>query len=102
MIKEMMYGADEVRTRVSGATSDLHAADSEYHDDSYKSFCSERNVKAAQSKESSATKETKDTAFKHVIKVIPEDPKHVWRYIIYIKVHLKTCLLTLIYQGQIS
>ncbi len=48
--------AVEVRTRVNGATSDLRAADGGYHDDSYKSFCSERNVKAAQSKESCATK----------------------------------------------
>ncbi len=35
----------------SGANSELHTADGEYHNDCYKSFCCECNVKAAQSKE---------------------------------------------------
>ncbi len=70
--------ADGVRTRVSGATSDLHATDGENQDDCNKRFCSECNLKSAQSKEWGATKETEDTALKHVIKAMSEDAKDVW------------------------
>jgi hypothetical protein len=40
--------AEEVRVRISGALSDLHAADARYHRDCYSSFMSFRNIKAAQ------------------------------------------------------
>ena len=39
--------ADEVRTRLAGSVSDLHAAGGRYHDCCYKEFTSERNIAAA-------------------------------------------------------
>ncbi|KAG0712797.1 hypothetical protein GWK47_017681 [Chionoecetes opilio] len=50
--------ADNVRVRVNGALSDLHAADAQYHEDCYKTFTNHRNVSAAAGQEATQNQRT--------------------------------------------
>ena len=65
--------AEEVRVRIHGSMSDLHAADAQYHNDCYKKFISERNVAAARSSAKVEELRPTDVAFDHVIQQLNED-----------------------------
>ena len=69
--------AEEVRVRVNGAVSDLHAADGQYHDDCYKQFTNHKNVQAAVN---SATNvgEAGDSAFDALVEDMSVNKSHVW------------------------
>ncbi|KAG0714917.1 hypothetical protein GWK47_013182 [Chionoecetes opilio] len=58
--------ADNVRVRVNGVLSDLHAADTQYHEDCYKTFTNHSNVRAAAGLEATQTPE--DTSLNDVIR----------------------------------
>ena len=69
--------AHEVRIRVLGAPSDLHAADGQYHKDCYLLFMPKRNVQSACSKMVDQT-EDMDASFQDLIEVMNTDPFHIW------------------------
>ena len=69
--------AEEVRVRVSGAVSDLHAADGQYHDDCYKQFMNHKNVQAASNTATNFPKPD-DSAFDALIEDISVNKSHVW------------------------
>ena len=67
--------ASQVRVRVLGALSDLHAAYAQYHRDCYKSFSADRNICAA----SRYLPETDiDITFSRAVSAIEQDPKRFW------------------------
>ena len=66
--------ASEVRIRVLGAPSDLHAADAQYHKDCYYKFMPARNVQAAKVRHESDYSEN----FKNLIDCMNNEPNHVW------------------------
>ena len=68
--------ADEVRLRLQGAVSDLHAADAQYHLDSYRMFVSPRVIQAT-TKSSSSSKDV-DKGFLQVIKEMELDKNRPW------------------------
>lgn len=68
--------ADEVRLRIQGAVSDLHAADAQYHFDCYNVFVSPRVIQAA-SKTSSIPADV-DTAFSQVVEKMEQDKSQLW------------------------
>jgi hypothetical protein len=65
----------EVQTRLLGAVADLHAADACYQADCYKTFTSQRNIKASQACDTAATS---DTSFKQLTTDMSNDPSHIW------------------------
>ena len=68
--------ADEVRRRVQGAVSDLHAADGQYHLDCYNTFMAPRAVETdVKSSENTAVV---DTAFSKVVEEKERDKGHLW------------------------
>ena len=69
--------ADSVRVRVSGALSDLYAADGHYHRDCYKSFMGHRNVSTARTNVEQDDDDT-DNAFIALVGDVTEDKAHVW------------------------
>ena len=69
--------ADEVRIRIQGAVSDLHAADAIYHKDCCSKFMSERNVEYAK-KKAHLKKDTQDEAYNLVISDIKSNQSHIW------------------------
>ena len=68
---------EEVRIRLQGAVSDLHAADARYHQMCYRDFVNERNIKAAQNKldQTSSDKES----FNFLLRSIRMDPDRIWK-----------------------
>lgn len=68
--------ADEVRLRLQGAVSDLHAADAQYHLDCYNKFVSPRVIQAAN--KTSSTSEEVGAAFLQVIEEMEQDKKRLW------------------------
>lgn len=68
--------SDAVRSRVLGATSDLHAADAQYHADCHAKFFSKRNMKAAQA--TSSKEHENDLRFTKVVESVYKDPGKVW------------------------
>ena len=60
--------------RILGATTDLHAADAQYHELCYKKFANIRNVKAAVSN-SSNTAMTEDPSVAEVITTMKLSPQ---------------------------
>ena len=68
--------ADDVRLRVEGAVSDLHAADAQYHLDCYNAFMSPRSIEAATN--ARETSEDVDTAFLQVVEEMEQDKGHLW------------------------
>ena len=68
--------AHDVHLRVQGAVSDLHAADSQYHLDSYNSFMSPRAIEAATKRKN--TSADADTAFLQVVEEMEQDKGHLW------------------------
>ncbi|KAG0729000.1 hypothetical protein GWK47_031251 [Chionoecetes opilio] len=69
--------AAQVRIRVSGAISDLHAADARYHVACRTNFMSSRSTSAAV-KEAQADKPELDKGLQVVISILKEDMSHIW------------------------
>lgn len=68
--------ADDVRLRVQGAVSDLHAADAQYHLDCYNAFMSPRAIQASANTIKITT--DVDKAFLQVIEEMEHDKGHIW------------------------
>ena len=68
--------ANQVRVRVEGALSDLHAADARYHVNCMASFMSPKSISAA--KNASKEDENTDHAFDEVIGEMLKDKSHLW------------------------
>ena len=68
--------ANQVRVRVEGALSDLHAADVRYHVNCMASFMSPKSISAA--KNASKEDENTDPAFDEVIGEILKDKSRLW------------------------
>lgn len=69
--------AGEVRIRIQGAVSDLHAADARYHLDCRARFVTERAVKDAASTSTNASSDS-DEAFTYVVKTMEADMSKLW------------------------
>ncbi|CAH1798185.1 unnamed protein product, partial [Owenia fusiformis] len=67
-----------VEIRVSGAVSDLHAADARYHGKCYSSFLGTRNVSAAVSGASKIELNKTDLALEKVIEEVRNDTSRMW------------------------
>ena len=68
----------EVRIRLVGAQTDLHAADAQYHRDCNMSFMSAKNVLSAHYKAAHNASTSPDDSFQSLIDVMNGDPAHVW------------------------
>ena len=68
--------ANQVRVRVEGALSDLHAADARYHANCMASFMSPKSISAA--KNASKEDENTDPAFDEVIAEMLKDRSRLW------------------------
>ena len=66
--------AQQVRIRVEGAVSDLHAADAQYHKDCMSTLCGPRNIHSA----SHQSVQVEDEAFNRVIHDLNEDRTRIW------------------------
>ena len=66
--------AQQVRIRVEGAVSDLHAADAQYHKDCMSTFRGPRNIRSASHKPA----QVEDEAFNRVISDLNEDRTRIW------------------------
>ena len=73
--------ADEVRCRIEGSLSDLHAVEARYHKDCMSLFFSNRNRKYEQSQAASATQLEIDSGLKHLLKVMSSDKNRIWNSI---------------------
>ena len=71
--------ANDVKLRVQGAISDLHAADARYHEDCKSSFMAPRSVRAAAS--GTRPKETGDAAFQCTVARMSNEPSRIWNTI---------------------
>lgn len=72
--------ANEVRVRLSGAVTDLHAADAQYHNDCYKRFMSHKNIQAAAGTKSNVFLQD-DPALDALICEMEGKKSHVWNSI---------------------
>lgn len=72
--------ADEVRSRVLGSVSDLHASDARYHKDCMSRFFSNRKIPLMKADETntSCKKYHPDMALKHMITTLSNDQQRVW------------------------
>ena len=71
------HQADEVRIRLSGAVSDLQAADAQYHLDYYKTFMSKKNMNAVTNSVNNSAID-QDPAFDALVKDMSTDKSCVW------------------------
>ena len=72
----------EVRVRVLGAVSDLHAADTRYHAECKLNFMSPKHVRLAAAGSTLSSEQAKvDSAFEHVADVMLKDESHIWNSI---------------------
>ena len=69
--------ADDVRLRVQGADSDLHAVDEQYHLDCYNAFMSPRSIQASHNTSKTST-DVVDTAFLQVVEEMEREKGHIW------------------------
>lgn len=70
--------SEEVRIRVNGAISALHAADAQYHKVCYSKFVSERNVKAAITFHVRNIQfSLEDPAFKSITEAVEDTPQRI-------------------------
>jgi len=69
--------AEEVRIRISGATSDLHAADGQYRRDCYKRFFHSCNVQASIAADLQSV-DNEDLALSYVIKPMNKEYTRIW------------------------
>ena len=65
----------QVRIRVEGAVSDLHAADGQYHKECMSLFRGPRNIKYS---DSVKVEQAEDEAFTHVVNYLTEDLSRIW------------------------
>lgn len=72
--------ANEIRVRIQGAVSDLHAAEARYHRDCMSRFLSNRNV-TPDVQDTLPTQTVEDLALKHVVKVISDNKDCIWNSI---------------------
>ena len=72
--------AGEVRMRIQGATSDLHAADARYHLDCRTQFVAEKSVKIAASKSTGEVSDA-DQALTDLIKEMEDNMSKLWNSI---------------------
>ena len=70
--------AEEVRSRVVGSVSDLHAAEARYHRDCMCRFFAKRQLPTAQEGQSQTSDYQPDMALKHVVTTLSSDQKRVW------------------------
>ncbi len=70
LLQKCITWADEVRCRVKGALSDLHAVEACYHRDCMSLFFSNRNRKHEQSQSVSAIQLEIDSGLEHLMKVM--------------------------------
>ena len=72
--------AEQVRLRLEGAVSDLHAADAIYHKQCYSGFAASRSVKSATRRAvvSVLDDEENDVSFTQVTKDMKDDPSRIW------------------------
>ena len=72
--------ARDVRIRIQGAISYLHAADAIYHKECYALFIASRSISAAVNKSSCSSNESgvSDPAFQMVVDAISGNPSHIW------------------------
>ena len=68
--------ADDVRLRVQGADSDLHAADEQYHLDCYNALMSPRSIQASHNTSKTST-DVVDTAFLQVFEEMEGEKGHI-------------------------
>ena len=68
----------QVRLRIEGTVSDLHAADTQYHKDCMSSFRGPRNVKSSAAQENEMSQ---DEAFMCVVDDLREDLSRIWNSI---------------------
>ena len=66
--------AEQVKLRVEGALTDLHAADAQYHKDCMSNFRGTRNLQYVSKK----SEQQEDNAFIQVIKLLTEDRSRIW------------------------
>lgn len=76
--------SEEVRVRISGAVSDLHAADGQYHHDCCKQFMSEKNIQATAAAKSAPI----DPAFMALTEDISKNKSRLWNSLEIEKVYL--------------
>lgn len=70
--------AEQVRIRVEGAISDLHAADGQYHNDCRISFLSQRSIKSATNKANQGKVQCKDPAFEQLLEEMKQNECRMW------------------------
>ena len=70
--------AQQVRIRVQGAASDLHAADAQYHKECMTKFMGPRGRMYAHRKSEHHTDECEVPAFVEVIHELSNDPTRIW------------------------
>ena len=68
----------EVRVRLEGAISDLHAADARYHNDCGKSFMNYRNVDSASKYSATSDNSNLESALEELISVLYSDKTKIW------------------------
>ena len=68
----------QVRIRVQGPVSDLHAADAQYHKECMTKFMGPRGRMYAHRKSEHHTDECEDPAFVEVIHELSNDPTRIW------------------------
>lgn len=68
--------ASNIRLRIQGCLSDLHAADAIYHSSCHSKFMSERNINAAKRK--SVSNEDSDEAFEELVVEMDKKKDQIW------------------------
>ena len=69
--------AEIVRVHLEGAGADLHAADARYHITCYKTFTSERNIKAATRRSATPNTLASEVAVEAVVSAVRADTDSV-------------------------
>ena len=72
--------ANDVRLRIQGAISDLHAVEARYHRDYLSRFTGNKNI-TQDNQEPSSTHPTNEQALQDVINAISEDKRRIWNSI---------------------
>ena len=74
--------SEEVKLRIHGSVSDLHAADARYHVDCKGKFMSPRNVRLASASTSTASESTdSDDVFEVLVNEMLKDQDRIWNSI---------------------
>ena len=82
MIKERIEKGEKVRLRLSGAASDLHAADGQYHRDCYQDFINPQHVASTVPKGLVSNSEVeKDLAISNVVDEMDKNQSGIWTFV---------------------